>query len=277
MHDFVSMGMGIEYRYQKLDPWWSKHLECSRALQREALAMFRSPREIEITILGSGRLYDVDPEIFSGGSVVHLYDFDPRSIECCKRKFPHRSALYLHCEDITGSMSKWSSRLQEVSGAASDELVDNVLRELRGSPPKIRGNLVVSLNLLGQLGIYWMGRVDKLLGPGVAERVEGALHASLGQLELEHIEMLSASGADVIVIITDERYHFYGTETSCVEALTTSLDSLLAKCPAFFEKYQRHSKRTWGWHVQPWGLENRKRGESPSIHEVTGEVYVVSV
>jgi hypothetical protein len=274
VHDFVSMGMGIEYRYQKLYPWWSSHLESSRAVQREALALLSSSSEIEITILGSGRLYDVEPAVFNDCAVAHLYDYDPRSIEYCKRRFPHRPALYFHCEDITGSMCEWTSRLKEVSGAKSDELVVDVLRGLRGVPPEVPGNLVISLNILGQLGIYWMDRVYQLLGSQVTDKIEGALQASLERLELEHIEMLFASGATVIVIITDERYHFYGAETNCVEALTMSLDALIARCPAFVEKYQQYSKRTWGWHVQPWGLENRKWGETPSVHQVTGEVFV---
>lgn len=274
LYDFVSMGMGIEYRYQKLGPWWSRHLESSCAVQREALSLFRSPRELEITILGSGRLYDVDPVFFSDCSAVHLFDYDPRSIAYCKRKFPDRSASYFHCEDLTGAMCEWSFRLKEVSGAGSDELLVDVLTGLRGSPPDISGDLVVSLNMLGQLGIYWLDRVDKLLGPRITDTVQGALNASLERLELEHIEMLAASGATVIVIITDERYHFYGEENICAEALTTTLDALVARCSEFGEKYQRYSKRTWGWHVQPWGLEERKWGETPSIHEVTGEVFV---
>lgn len=274
VHDYVSMGMGIEYRFEKLGPWWENHLESSRTLQREALGLLGSPDEIEITILGSGRLLDVDSEVFNRNSVIHLFDYDPRSIEYCRRRYSHRSGLYLHCKDITGSMSDWTARLQEVSKTKSDALVIDILSGLRGSPPEVSGTLVISLNVLGQLGIYWMDRAGKVLGAGLADQVEGALHASLEQLELEHIEMLSASGATVIVIITDERYHFYGKETTSVEALTKPLDSLVASCPAFEEKYQRHSRRTWAWHILPWGHENRKWGEVPSIHEVTGEVYV---
>jgi hypothetical protein len=276
VHDYVSMGMGIEYRYEKLRPWWANHLEASCSLQREALTLLGSPADLEITILGSGRLYDVDPAVFNKSSIIHLFDYDPRSIEYCRRRFADRSALYLHCEDITGSMNEWTARLQEVAKSKSDALVVDVIGGLQGAPPEITGNLVVSLNILGQLGIYWMDRAEKVLESRITEQVERALHASLERLELEHIEMLSASGATVIVIITDERYHFYGEETASVEALTRPLDSLVASCPAFSEKYQRFSKRTWAWHVLPWGHENRKWDELPSIHEVTGEVFVRS-
>jgi len=153
-------------------------------------------------------------------------------------------------------------------------MVIDVLGELQVSPPEITGNIVISLNILGQLGIYWMNRAAKMLGAEITDQVESALHSSLERLERGHIEMLSASEANVIVIITDERYHFYGEEIFSIEALTSSLDALVASSPAFGEKYRRYSKKTWAWHVLPWGHEVRKWGELPSIHEVTGEVFV---
>ena len=271
--DYVSMGMGIEQRFQELSTWWKSHLDNSKALQREALALCVSSHKTEIAILGSGRLYDLDSSILSSQSIVHLYDYDPRSIYYCKKKFLKNPAIHLHCEDLTGAMMQWRSRLKKAVRLNIPDL-EEILKNLKGAPSKISGDLVVSLNILGQLGIYWADRVEKILGQRLVSAVQEALNTSIERLEFEHVEMLASTGAKVILIITDERYHFYGEQSSCVEALMKPLDSLIAQCPEFTNLYQKYVVRRWLWHIQPWGMEDRSSSELASIHSVLGVVFV---
>jgi len=265
--DFTSMGAGIEARYDRCRDFWEPHLRLSREFVSVALAGM-SPGA-RVAILGAGRLLDVPlAALLDEGREVHLFDIDPG----CARvwaKAGRGRAVVPHLTDLTGSFVAWTEQLERCVRSAGCRCsdVESLLSELSpGSTVPLDGfGLVVSLNLLSQIPIYWRDRVEaavRRLDPRWSDEpsFERALAESCRRLQAHHLRSLAASGARQIVILTDTDFFYYRRD----EARWQSEASLYIG-PVELVGYAPLRRDSWLWHIAPQGVEEQAYG---SIHRV---------
>ncbi len=274
--DYVSMGLGIQARFNRCRLEWAPHLRCSREFVE------RATREVsggEVAVLGAGRLLDIDIDVLTQRfSSVRLYDYDLSTVSWWNKA---HSAAYprvsYHLTDLTGSMSTWTQKLRELLarcdqrsiGDVSHELME-VLYGLRIATPTLSADTMISLNLLGQLGVYWSDRVEALvignLGRQQGESVlaNAAVQTAIGHtvkiLEAGHVALLQT--AATAILITDLEYFFYSPVESWWQAEPALSDGLAAN---FGESRTFEQRDSWHWHIAPCGREESNYGE---IHRV---------
>jgi hypothetical protein len=111
-------------------------------------------------------------------------------------------------------------------------------------------------------------------GLSVAGKATASLLKSIRVLEQSHLATLFSSQAQVVVLITDVRYQFYGNNFSCVESLSEPLEKLLCNCHALVKDYSLEIQKRWLWHIHPFGGGDNLLLEQPAIHDVVGMVFV---
>lgn len=263
--DFLSMGLGIEARYTRCARAWAPHLRLSREFVAAGLAGL--PRAPRIAILGAGRLLDVPVEaLVRLGGELQLFDADPGCQRVWRRLRGHTTLVKSTVVDLTGSIEVWSERLKEAKdlGTKNPDAIAQVVCELEiETPPELRGfDLVVSLNLLSQIPIYWRDRAEKILGGKLFEHraVSNALERTYTLLQAAHLSQLASSGAPKVILITDERFFYYRNDL----APWQEERSLYVESLDLFG-YAQTRRDSWYWHIIPQGIEERDFG---SIHAV---------
>ncbi len=299
--DYLDMGFGISARYSRASKYWAQHLHLCKEMNREALqgsqhgSLDGSNKDTCLTILGAGRLLDVDVEFIKrGGFKVRMIDADPSVRSVWKAKFPNLTKPQALTMDLTQCIEDWSTRLKDFIKKSSNEkenaedsaaeLVSFLysLKPGQGHDLKIgdRSQIIFSQNILGQLGIYWRDRaydlITKEIKPNSAlvessgellPNIKKALAHTIKLLELQHLGLLINSKADTILILTDCLYHYYEKNNSNWQtdpALELGGYSELKK--VFNDScYELTTDKSWLWHIAPQGIEDKEHG---SIHEV---------
>lgn len=209
--DFLRMGIGIRDRYERCREWWEPHLRCTKEFVSRSVVPADS-----IAVLGAGRLLDIELQILlESFAHVTLIDADPS----CRSDWK-RIAGRDFGERVTGEIADLTEVLQGWSGplgreAASVDLA-GYLRELKAPMPSWsyrRFDAVISLNLLGQIPLYWRDRVLSVK-PELTDEEWGALQSSMGRLQAAHLSGLQALKAAQTFIITDTEYYFYHVDRS---------------------------------------------------------------
>ena len=272
--DFVDMGLGIAARQKKARRAWAAHLELSRALQAEALVA--DPALQEIVILGAGRLYDVPLERFATqAKKISLYDADPSAVARWREVSGRWPGVKItgYEQELTGVLHEWTRLLSAVALRGELNAVVAQLENLPAPTCAIRhpGSLVVSLNLLSQIPLYWRDRAEKILKSNNLDpefpRLKAALAKNYQTLQRHHLELLDASEAKSIVVITDRTFMYYRPDLApwqCEDAL----HGVEVNLP----NYTKQKTKSWFWHVVPFGCEGQDYG---SIHDVVGVVFDV--
>ena len=280
LRDYVDMGLGIEARYLRCKAFWKRHIELSKAFQARQCG--RCKEKGVVAVLGAGRLFDVDEEALGAFKSIHLFDADPTVRPAWKKmrqRLTAQQELVEHIGDITGSISSWTSSMQNyLRQHPSNDLpgFSKLLDSLAVDAARI-GNydVLVSLNLLSQLGIYWRERVELALGKAwgirldqrgcLPEPVEKALARSQKRIEQSHLDMLATSGASVVVLINDAFYLYYRKDSAQWQeepALGVSQISLPG--------YALSDEDTWFWHIAPQDIEQPEYG---AIHQVQARCF----
>lgn len=237
-----------------------------------------------MSILGAGRLLDIDHDwLTSSFECIHLVDYDPGCRAVWKKlqnAGGSRCRVNFHHIDVTGVLEHWTEILKhglKVSDPAGQ--LPGLLAMLMPSGPAAgmlpRTDVIISLNLLSQLPLYWRDRVIQVArGAGILEedvwRVsEVQLEQTMSDLQSAHVSWLKNSGASRTAILTDTEFYYYDPKISpwqveaavsaeCLEALNRFGGQRLAAFDC------------WLWHIAPAGEERAEYGE---IHRVEARLF----
>jgi hypothetical protein len=187
--------IAIGARYRRCRTAWADHLRRSRRAVETAIA--RTHGRDTAIILGSGRLLDVPLAALSAAfrCVVLVDALHPLPARILARRYPN---VELRSHDITGTVA-----------ALHDLKPGGALPVPRPYPP-LRGagvDLVVSLNLLSQLGVLPGEWISRRLGPGVDGAGGDTAEAFSAALARAHLDDLSRCRATVCLITDVERLY----------------------------------------------------------------------
>jgi hypothetical protein len=253
--DFLVMGLGIERRARAYHEFWSEHLRRSR----EFIAGALPESSTDVSILGAGRLYDIEiASVAQRSRCIRLADLD-RGCEATWRRavqsHPEVNFVY-HFLDLTGVLRRWTSSIQRCnSRQALTDVLEQLSTEALPDPPIPTAAVVVSLNLLSQIPLYWRDRVEMFAatrGWGSFEESAG-LRSTMEALQMQHLEGLRQCGADTIIIVTDVDFGADGPP-----ALTPRVDFRT------IPEYTLKAADAWTWTVVP-----------PQPTDLRGEVHAV--
>ena len=265
--DFIRMGKGIEARHQRCADYWAPHLSCTK----EFISKNITPGG-RLAILGAGRLLDVDLTALQPlFSEIHLYDADPTVLATWKRVSgkAYGKSVFGHIGDVTGSLNQWST------GLAPAHRRGELTEYLRGLSLKPGGweeqlfDGVISLNILGQLPLYWRDRVLEISESLSAEE-ERALVNTMALLQTGHVEALQERPYAWTIAITDTEYYTYQVdypEWDVADALHGTTRELLNGN----KQTNLHVQEgTWLWHLSPQFVECDTEG---AIHRVEARAW----
>ncbi len=283
LRDFLDEGLGIAARAERAAAYWRPHLQCCHEFEGDACNIL-APKPSTFTILGAGRLLDVPPDVFlRPNTTVNLVDADP-ALEPYWLRFKGLARLRgaavqpFFCE-ITGRISDWTIGLEQwirSHRAASDADLATFLSSLpslpKTAPVLPAAEVVVSLNILSQIPIYWRERALKLLkkvaphlvgaDDALSSVVEAELSRHAALLQHEHLQQITSLGRRLIVVISDVEFYYYQRHEAQwqVEPALYGID--LPSIPG-----QVRLARSWLWHIAPQGVEQDDYGV---IHKVQG-------
>jgi hypothetical protein len=265
-NDFEQMGICIERRFARCTDWWAPHLACTR----DFVARY-SQRASSVAVLGAGRLFDLDlQQLLTTCDVAHLFDADPGCVATWKRQAGDHfnKRVFPHIGDITQSLDGWTRGLSKARRAG--ELTE-YLHSLMPTTiaPAAHYDGVISLNLLGQIPLYWRDRV-RVAASEIDPVTWAALVSSMAALQEAHLNFVRQSASSWSMIISDTEYYFYDidkTEWRVEPALFGDTERLWASSkgdPATI------AKDSWLWHIAPQLIESDEEGE---IHRVEARFY----
>jgi len=265
--DFIRMGKGIESRYARCAQFWEPHLRCTKAfVERHIIPGGR------IAVLGAGRLFDIDlPQLLAKFSEIHLFDADPSVIGSWRRVAgpAFRKKVIPRIGDVTGSLSEWSAGLGPAIRRGSLARYLDSLQPGSGGWESERFDGVISLNVVGQLPIYWRDRVlDRADAIGLEEN--RALVDSMTRLQSAHVAAVRERPMRWSIVITDTEYYTYTVDRSewhVESALHGTVEGeLLRDTPHM----RRCGEDRWLWHLAPQFIESDTEGY---IHRVEASAW----
>lgn len=265
--DFIRMGKGIESRYARCADYWLPHLECTKDFVANNVK-----NGGRIAVLGAGRLLDINLSLLIPRfDEVHLYDADPTVIPSWKEASGsfYGSKVFGHIEDVTGTLARWS---RGVARAVRSGRLKEYLSELEvgsGAWEHERYDGVISLNIIGQLPLYWRDRVLSHK-PHVTDEEGAALKESMGRLQIAHINALQRGSAGWGIAISDTEYYTYRVDESgwsvdpalhgkSRDAFDRTIDRVAGACG-----------EAWLWHLAPQFVESDSEG---AIHRVEARAW----
>lgn len=265
--DFIRMGKGIESRYARCADYWVPHLECTKAF------IANNVREGgRLAVLGAGRLLDINLlELVPHFDEIHLYDADPTVIASWRKTAgsAYGDKVFGHIEDVTGSLGRWS---RGISRAVRSGSVRDYLSELEvgsGAWEHEAYDGVISLNIIGQLPLYWRDRVLNRK-PHLDDQESNALQGSMERLQIAHIKALQRKSSGWAIAISDTEYYTYRVD----ETPWTVDPALHGKSRDAFDDVLvgNASARgeSWLWHLAPQFVESDSEG---AIHRVEARAW----
>ena len=265
--DFLNMGEGIVSRAKRYSRFWQNHLALTKEFTEHAFES--SNASGNLAVLGAGRLLDVDCERLADRfSTIDLYDNDPGALTVWKkatRPFPRKFKFNLL--DLTGALDYWKRWLQ-----GPQQLVEKLstLPPLPAIPLEVgQYSTVLSLNLLGQIPLYWRDRVtESIANRSLNQAEQAALDESCRLLESQHINLLQNCGAQSVVLLSDSEYYYYEPNT-----VNWQVEPAVFEMELDHNQYQETLRDCWLWHLAPYGAEGSKYGE---IHRVEARAYIAN-
>jgi hypothetical protein len=267
-NDFKEMSRGIAARYQRCGRFWAPHLELTKAFIRAG-----SGQCSRVAVLGAGRLLDVDiAALLDVAQEVHLFDVDPESVKAWRRMMPNLigKRVFPHQADVTSCIEEWTRLLDALPSIDSLCLC---LESLRAPTPGWAEDAfdgVISLNLLGQIPLYWRDRV--LARHTKLSEEEGmSLERSMGELQCGHIRALLSARSTWRVLVTDTEYYYYRSE----RAEWDVEPALFGHAVELFSSFSTlaTARDAWFWHLAPQFVERDDYGE---IHRVEAVAVTVA-
>ena len=266
--DFVRMGKGIEARYSRCSTYWEPHLACTRAFIESHI----EPGG-RLAILGAGRLLDVDlKKMIPQFSEIHLFDADSTVIRAWRKTsgLAFRDTVIPRILDVTGSIQPWSAGL--VTSIRRGQLAEYLasLVPLRAAWEEELFDGVISLNLVGQIPLYWRDRVLTAAKRELSEREERALIDSMARLQLAHLAATRTHPRRWSIVITDTEYYTYQVDTPEWEIEPALHGEARGQLNAYSSHMERHGNECWLWHLLPQFVESDGEG---CIHRVEASAW----
>ncbi len=283
-YDYIDMGLGIAARQSRNPHYWSQHLNLSRQQQQELLRQVGHCRSA--LILGAGRLLDVPLADYAAHcDQLHCVDNDPLARRVALRQLKSCNELKYKYSllDLTFSIADWTHRLSDFLSLQKRRVNLDALAEFLFSleANKIELDLdqyeiVVSLNLLSQIPIYWRDRCENLLNlhwelkadqsGKFGENLEQALDYTQAVLQKQHLAWLAQKRNGHCLLIYDQSFLFY----QCDRVEWEEQSALFFKNYQWPDSWQRISRQSWFWHIAPQHVEQPDYG---SIHDVVAEHF----
>jgi hypothetical protein len=265
-NDFEYMGVGIERRFARCASWWAPHLACTRDFVAR-----HSERVSSVAVLGAGRLLDLDlNRLLATCEIVHLFDADPGCVASWRKKAGNLFAKRVipHVGDITESLEAWTRGLSKVRrGAELAQYLGSLKPSMAELPARYDG--VISLNLLGQIPLYWRDRVQTRISEMDSASGEALMH-SMGALQEAHLELVRQSAASWSIIISDTEYYFYDIDRTEWRVEPALFSGAARAWTTTAEKAPPVVNDSWLWHIAPQLIESEEEGE---IHRVEARLY----
>lgn len=264
--DFISMGKGIESRYARCSEFWEPHLRCTRAF----IAEHMRPGG-RLAILGAGRLLDVDlPALAPYFSEIHLFDADPSVIRAWREASGSlfRTKVVPRILDVTGSLGEWTRGLKKAGRTGALDSYLSSLEPGRAGWEDERFDGVISLNLLGQIPLYWRDRVLDCAGH-LSARERGALIDSMERLQRAHLDSVRSGAGSWSIVISDTEYYTYTTDASTWEVESALHGDVYEDFRGLSSPKEAQASSSWLWHLNPQFIEGGTHG---AIHRVEARV-----
>jgi hypothetical protein len=275
------MGMGIEAREARFHDAWQPHISACKKFIRESLP--RAPQPVSIAIFGAGRLFDIDKDFLAQNySDIALFDADPSCIrhwKAFKRNKCRSNLVLFNIVDVTCYYDEFCERLKRGTFNNLNELIEFVVSD-GGSALTTQkfGEFddVVSLNLLGQIPLYFRDRIfhyaEKrgfVKSPENEQALLKACHTLGSRLQLQHITFLASVTCSRLAIITDVEFSTYVNDPRELEP-SPAISKEVLEALKILPGLTFTAKNSWQWHLAPRGFENREYGE---IHQIAAYCY----
>jgi hypothetical protein len=260
--DFIRMGRGIQQRYARCAEYWNPHLTFSRTFIQEHVEPVK-----RIAVLGAGRLFDIAlPQLVEQAEEVHLFDADPTCVKSWRAAAPREfnRRVIPRIEDITGCLAQWTAELKSVNRSSQLCAYINSLEAPAPRWAEEPFDGVVSLNVAGQIPLYWRDRVLAVKGE-LSDDESDALTRSYERLQVAHLLGVTKAAAQWGVVITDVEYYFYQSHISewqVERALYGAAGEIFA---GLCDQHDASCADRWLWHLAPQFVESDAEGE---IHRV---------
>ena len=261
--DFLSMGRGIEGRYARCRKWWEPHLQYTRSFVERNIQPCS-----KLAVMGAGRLLDLElATLLDHCKEVHLFDADSSCITAWRDRAgsEFKRRVIPHIEDITESLEDWTSGLRRAIRRGDLQQFLCSLEAPQPSWVSAEYDGVISLNVAGQIPLYWRDRV-LAAQPNLSNDESSALTRSMASLQCAHLRAVRECSTKLAITITDTHYYFYDSDCSewkVEEALYGSSAAVLDHC------FDARGRDCWLWHVAPQYLESDAEGV---IHRVEARV-----
>lgn len=265
--DFIRMGKGIESRHARCSSWWRPHLSCTR----DFIAQHAQPGG-RLAILGAGRLLDVDLKaLIPLYAEIHLFDADPTVLRTWRKTSggAFRKTVIPRVQDVTGTMAQWTKGL---APAVREERLESYLTALETAPGAWESDGfdgVISLNITGQLPIYWRDRVYAAK-PELSALEQDALNGSMSRLQSAHLVALQRAPLRWSLAITDTEYYTYHVDQSVWHVEPALYGEALATLNSLCEPSTKRIESCWLWHLVPQFVESDEEGH---IHRVEARAW----
>jgi len=249
------MGIGIAARHERCEKYWRTHLDASKAFQRKSI--LSAPQSGTAVILGAGRLLDVAiDEFLQKCRRVECIDADPSARISALSRLKNGGSYLV--KEITGVLGEWTT---EVNECVTQEDVTKTLSNLvdqEWRPLTYPSDILLSVNLLSQIPIYWRDRVHQILKSKLSietddhdklpQVFEELLQSTMRKLQTIHVRQITQSEAKLLIVIYDTAFHFY---TDAGVFLTEPALLIREEFPG----YSKIDEATWSWEIAPKGIE----------------------
>lgn len=268
--DFIRMGKGIEARYSRCASHWAPHLSCTR----EFIDQNVQPGG-RLAVLGAGRLLDIDlHKLIPLFSEIHLFDADPSVMSTWRRMSgaAFRERVFPRVVDVTGSLGAWSEGLARAKRRGELVTYLESLKVDQGVWELEHFDGVISLNLIGQIPLYWRDRVLGVAGD-ISDEEERALVRSMAKLQAAHLRGLRSAPKGWAIAITDTEYYTYSVDRSEWEVEAAIDGEVLRDFRDSSPRTKESGDSCWLWHLAPQFVESEDSGE---IHRVEARAWRVA-
>lgn len=265
--DFIRMGKGIESRYARCAPFWEPHLSCTRSFIEEHV----QPGG-RLAILGAGRLLDVDlKKLLPLFSEIHLFDADPTVVRTWRKVsgVAFRERVIPRIIDVTGSLATWSSGLRSAVRHHNLAGYLDMVQPGHGAWEDERFDGVISLNLVGQIPIYWRDRVVAAAG-ALSENEERALLGSMSRLQAAHVKAVRERPQSWSTLITDTEYYTYNVDHVEWDVEPALHGEAVSELSMSSTRMVKRGESCWLWHLVPQFVESEHEGY---IHRVEASAW----
>jgi hypothetical protein len=263
------MGKGIEARYARCAPYWEPHLSCTRAFISEHV----QPGG-RLAILGAGRLLDVDLKgLIPLFSEIHLFDADPTVVRTWRKVSgaAFRDRVIPRIVDVTGSLATWSSGLRSAVRHSNLSGYLDMIQPQQGAWEDERFDGVISLNLVGQIPIYWRDRVSAAAG-NLSLDEERALLRAMSRLQAAHVKAVREKPRVWSILITDTEYYTYHVDRSEWDVEPAIHGDAFDELTMTSSRMIKQGEGCWLWHLVPQCIESEHEGH---IHRVEAAAWRV--